>query len=79
MSNPIRLGTSPLTGRIYAGRPAKDGMSFKGERFDVTSDVLKCTAEKIGIGNQVNVEVDGVVQFIIAVLPANHRPTPNSG
>lgn len=69
-SSPIRVATTALSGRIYAGRPTKDGMGFKEPRYDVTSDVLKAIKDKIGIGNQANVECDGVVLFRIAVLPA---------
>ena len=63
----IRVATAALSGRIFAGRPAKDGRSFKGERYDVTSDVLRAVADKIGIGHEVTVECDGVPAFRISV------------
>ena len=66
---PIRVATAALSGRIFAGRPTKDGLGFKDPRYDVTSDVLIAVRDKVGIGNQVNVERDGVVGFRIAVLP----------
>lgn len=69
MTNPIRVATGALSGRIFAGRPTKDGRGFKEPRYDVTSDVLAAIRDKIGIGNQVNVERDGVVEFRIAILP----------
>ena len=69
MSNPIRVATACLSGRIFAGRPTKDGTGFKEPRYDVTSDVLVAVKDKIGIGNQVDVERDGVPQFRIAILP----------
>ena len=40
MTNPIRVATAALSGRIFAGRPTKDGAGFKEPRYDVTSDVL---------------------------------------
>lgn len=69
MTNPIRVATAALSGRIFAGRPTKDGTGFKEPRYDVTSDVLVAVKDKIGIGHQVNVERDGVVEFRIAILP----------
>lgn len=69
MTNPIRVATAALSGRIFAGRPTKDGRGFKEPRYDVTSDVLVAVKDKIGIGHQVNVERDGVVEFRIAILP----------
>lgn len=78
MAEPIRVATAALSGRIYAGRPTKDGFGFKEPRFDVTSDVLKAVRDKIGVGNQVNVECDGEVMFRIAVMPPED-PTPPPG
>ena len=69
MTNPIRVATAALSGRIFAGRPTKDGAGFKEPRYDVTSDVLVAVRNKIGIGNQVNVECNGIVEFRIAILP----------
>ena len=74
MTNPIRVATAALSGRIFAGRPTKDGKGFKEPRYDVTSDVLVAIKDKIGIGNQVNVECNGVVEFRIAVLPPENEP-----
>ena len=74
MTNPLRVATAALSGRIFAGRPTKEGNGFKEPRYDVTSDVLVAIKDKIGIGNQVNVERDGVVEFRIAVLPPESQP-----
>lgn len=78
MSNPIRIATAALSGRIFAGRPTKDGMGFKEPRYDVTSDVLVAVKDKIGIGHEVTVEREGVPQFRIAVLPIK-QPTDSEG
>ena len=69
MTNPIRVAAAVLSGRIFAGRPTKDGKGFKEPRYDVTSDVLVAVKDKIGIGNQVDVECNGVPEFRIAILP----------
>lgn len=69
MSNPIRVATAALSGRIFAGRPTKDGTAFKEPRYDVTSDVLIAVKDKIGIGYNITVERDGVPLFKIAILP----------
>ncbi len=74
MGNPIRVATAALSGRIFAGRPTKDGTGFKEPRYDVTSDVLAAIKEKIGIGYEVTVETGGVPQFRIAVLPIKDTP-----
>lgn len=66
--NAIRVATAALSGRIYAGRPRKDGTGFKQPRYDVTSDVLAAVKDKIGIGHEVTVECDGVPAFRIAIL-----------
>ena len=40
------IATSPLTGRIHAGRVNKAGTAFVGDKKDVTSDVLRAVIEK---------------------------------
>lgn len=69
MSNPIRVATAALSGRIFAGRLNKAGTGFLEPRFDVTSDVLKAVKDKIEIGHEVTVECNGVPQYRIAILP----------
>lgn len=68
-NNPIRIATAVLSERIFAGRPTKDGRGFKEPRYDVTSDVLVAIRDKVGIGNEIEVASNGVVEFRIAVLP----------
>ena len=67
--NRIRVATAVLSERIFAGYPRKDGTGFKGFRHDVTSDVLQAIRDKVGIGHEIAVACDGVVEFRIAVLP----------
>jgi hypothetical protein len=74
MGNPIRVAASALSGRIFAGRPTKDGLGFKEPRYDVTSDVLCAVKDKIGIGHEVTVESGGIPQFHIAILPIKDTP-----
>lgn len=68
MTSPIRVAALP-SGRIFAGRPTKDGRGFKEPRYDVTSDVLIAVRDKVGIGNKIEVARNGVVEFRIVVLP----------
>jgi hypothetical protein len=77
MTTPIRVATAILSERIFAGRPTKDGRGFKEPRYDVTSDVLVAIRDKVGIGNEISVESNGVVEFRIAVLPP--RDSDGSG
>lgn len=73
-NNPIRVATALLSERIFAGRPTKDGKGFKEPRYDVTSDVLIAIRDKVGVGNEIDVETGGIVQFRIAVLPPKDNP-----
>lgn len=79
MGNPIRIATAALSGRIFAGRPTKDGRGFKEPRYDVTSDCLVAIKDKIGIGHEVTVEREGVPQFRIAVLPIPSTKADSDG
>lgn len=76
--NPIRVATAMLSEQIFAGRPTKDGRGFKEPRYDVTSDVLVAIRDKVGIGNEIEVASNGIVEFRIAVLPplAIESPKP---
>jgi hypothetical protein len=42
----VRIGVSPLTGRVFRGRVNKLGTAFVGEKQDITSDVLRAVIEK---------------------------------
>ena len=63
----LRLATAALSGNIYAGYPTKAGDALKEPRHDVTSDVLKCVAEHIGMNRQATVNVDGKPAYTISV------------
>ena len=41
-----RIATSPLSGRIFAGRLNKAGNAFLDGKVDATSDVLRAVVEK---------------------------------
>ena len=69
--NKIRVATSPLSERIFAGYPLKSGQGFREPRHDVTSDVLRAIHDKVGVGNEIIVECDGAPAFRIAVLPVH--------
>ena len=66
----IRVATACLSEKIFAGIPTKDGKSFKEPRHDVTSDVLLAIRDKVGIGNEITVECNGVPDFKIRVTKA---------
>lgn len=75
MANPIRVATAALSGRIFAGRPTKDGMGFKEPRYDVTSDVLKAVMDHIGINRQADIVSEGEVVCTIKIVgPAALSP-----
>ena len=42
----LRIGCSPLTGRVFRGRVNKAGTAFIGEKHDITSDVLRAVIDK---------------------------------
>jgi len=62
-----RIATAALTGRIYLGTVNKAGTDFTGAKQDVTSDVLKAVIDKVGVGNTVIVQENGVPAFEISV------------
>jgi hypothetical protein len=63
----IRLGVTALSRRIFAGYPNKAGDGFRGERHDVTGDVLKTIAEYIGMDHEETVNIDGKPAYTITV------------
>lgn len=65
--NPIRVGCSPLTGTIFAGRLDKAGRLWSGAKFDVTNDVLGAVIQKVGAGNILTISEDGKPAFEIEV------------
>lgn len=75
----LRVATTALANRIYAGHPCKDGLGFKAGRVDVTSDVLKAIGEFVGVGNEVTVECEGEPKFRIAVIAASVGTHPKDG
>ena len=75
MKIPIRVATSAINGRIFAGRLNKSGISFFGDRFDVTSDCIKAIIEHIGIDNEITVNVEGKPAYDIRV--STHKEESN--
>lgn len=66
--NNIRLAMTALGKRIMAGYPNKAGTGFVGEPDDVTSDVFKVVAEKVGVGMCTDVMVEGKHMYRIAIV-----------
>jgi hypothetical protein len=63
----LRVQCSPLTQTIYAGRINKAGDAWSGEKTDVTSDVLGAVIQKVGVGNVITVNANGVPAYEIEV------------
>lgn len=56
----MHIATSPLTGRIHAGKVNKSGNAFTGQKTDVTSMVLQSLIEKAEYhGGQFDIEGGG--------------------
>lgn len=79
MKNPLRVGYSPLSDTIMAGRFAKDGMSWSGEKCDVTNDVLRCTVQKaMRNENRLTVQGDDGATFVLTLTMIPARDTEPS-
>ena len=63
----ITVACAAISKKIYAGKVNKAGTEFLDGKQDVTSDVLKAVIEKVGPGNIITVEVDGVPVWEIQV------------
>lgn len=68
---PDRIATSPLTGRVHAGRVNKAGNAFVGEKRDVTGDVLRAVIEKAEFhGGKFDIEGGGR-KWVVTVTEVN--------
>lgn len=56
----LRLGVGPLTGRVYAGRLLKDGVTWAPGKQDVTADFLAAVVEKFGPKRGMTESVHGI-------------------
>ena len=66
--NKTRIGCSPLTNIIYAGKVNKDGQTWRsGTQQDVTSDVIQAIIHYVGIDKQLNVTLDGKPRYTILI------------
>ncbi len=65
----LKVATSPLTGKIYAGTTIKNGSMFGANKQDVTMDCLIATIEHcLKFGSTVQItKPDGTVDFEIDV------------
>ena len=43
----IRIGTSPITGVVYAGKLNKAGTMWVGEKQDITDEAIGAVAESL--------------------------------
>lgn len=68
MSAKIHVGTSPLTGTIYAGRLCKDGQTWAGTPQEVTTAALVAVAEHVEqAGRPVVIRENGTPRWEIVV------------
>jgi hypothetical protein len=65
-----------LTELIYVGRVNKAGDAWLGEKTDVTSDVLGAVIQKIGAGNVIIVNANGVPAYEIEVRAIQKKEAP---
>lgn len=65
----LKVATSPLTNKIYAGTTIKNGTMFGANKQDVTMDCLIAVVEHcLNFGDTVQiVKLDGTVEFEIEV------------
>lgn len=64
--NNLRIATTALSNRIVLGEVDKNGLDFKGETKEVTSDVLKAVVEYCGKETMV-LSVNGQPKYEISV------------
>jgi len=65
----LRLGVSPLTKTVFAGRINKKGNSWI-EKVDVTQDFLRCCVDYFEPNTENTITSDGKPMFIITVKRA---------
>ena len=76
----IRIATSPLTGRIYAGRLNKAGNAFLDGKEDVTSDVLVALIDKARFhGGSFDIEGDGKKWLVTVAQEASQSANGKEG
>lgn len=66
----LRIGCSPITGTIFAGRLNKKGNLWVGKKTDVTTDVLHSVLKKViefGEENTLIVTIDESISYEIRV------------
>ena len=73
-----RIACSPLTGRIHAGRVNKMCNAFVGQKWDVTSDVLRAVIEKAEFHGGVFEIISGGRKWTVTVRSDDQEPTAGS-
>ena len=62
----LRLGVSPITKTVYAGRLNKKGDTWIYKK-DITEDFLRCCVDYFDPGTENTLSVDGEPTYIITV------------
>lgn len=77
MKKQLHIGTSPLTGTIFAGHLLKDGRTWAAGKQDVTIDALVAVAQHaLRFGKPVEIrKASGELEFTITVQ-RHEQPTP---
>lgn len=73
--NPLHVGTSPITNRIFAGNVLKDGLTWAANKQDVTGAACGAVAEHVlANGGPVTVTCNGKPKFEIIVRDLEAAP-----
>lgn len=75
----IRLGYSPLTDRIYAGKMEADGQTMRDAKTDVTSDMLAAIKHYCPPGKERIIRENGKPAYLLQVLPLPNATTSATG
>lgn len=76
MSKVLHIGTSPITGRIYAGHLLKDGITWASNQHDVTGAACGAVAEHaMNAGKSITVNLNGKPKYRITVEDMAVQPT----
>lgn len=70
----LRLGCSPLSGRVYVGRLDKTGRNFTDGKHEVTGDFIAALVDHLKFhGGETRIYADGKHAFTVTMQEANNR------
>jgi len=65
----LKLGVSPITGTVFAGRLNKKGNMWIN-KVDITEQFLSCCLQYFKPGTENTISADGKPLYIITIKPA---------